>query len=128
MTTLPPPSPGPECPRYAPLLPLLHAGEINPRDRDAVLRHLNTCAWCARQLAGYDTLAAAMRRHFGGAIAPTSLPSVETMLHDVTHREELVFEETPTCTTPLTQATLRRRTLPSIAATLFIVVLGLLLF
>jgi hypothetical protein len=127
MTTLPPPSPGPDCPRYAPLLPLLHAGEISPRERDAVQRHLSTCDWCARQLASYDTLAAALRRHFGPA-APADLPPVETMLHDVTHREELVFEETPPRITPLTQSAPRRRTLPSIAATMLIVVLGLLLF
>jgi hypothetical protein len=60
----PTPSPGPDCQRFAPLLPLLDAATAQ-----TIRRHMQTCDWCQRDYASYQALDAATRRAF--AVVPT---------------------------------------------------------
>ncbi|HEU5347561.1 MAG TPA: zf-HC2 domain-containing protein [Ktedonobacterales bacterium] len=69
---------GPECARYAALLPQFRQGTLSPAEDTALRAHLATCAHCPAQLAIYDTLDAALRtycEHF----APT-VPSADDLV------------------------------------------------
>ncbi len=56
---------GPECARYAELLPQFRQGTLT-RAEDASLRaHLATCGYCQAQLAAYDRLDAALYTYMG---------------------------------------------------------------
>lgn len=72
-----PPSggPGPLCTAYAPLLPFLPTGGLQPEESAAARAHVAECAWCQTQLVAYDALYAALRRQYGPAVAR---PSVTT--------------------------------------------------
>ncbi len=67
-----PPIPQSRCAAFAPLLPLLNAGELSAEQAASVRDHLATCAWCRTQLAGYDLIDAAARRHYTGT--PAAVP------------------------------------------------------
>jgi len=57
-------APRPLCAAYAPSLRLLRSGGLEPSERVALDAHLAACAWCQNQLATYDIVDAALRRHF----------------------------------------------------------------
>src|SRR5579862_6606843 len=62
--------PGPDCAQFAPLLPLLTSGVLEPDETRAIHDHLAHCAWCQQQIREYETMEAAMRERF--SIAPTA--------------------------------------------------------
>lgn len=62
------PAPSAACAHFAPLLPLASHGLLDPTDRAALARHLDTCAHCRGELALHDQTDAALRL----ALAPQS--------------------------------------------------------
>jgi hypothetical protein len=68
----PPPTPGPFCAVYAPLLPLLGARVLTPEEEASLREHLMDCAWCRNQLAAYATVEDALRQRY--ASAPSAQP------------------------------------------------------
>ena len=63
--------PSPECAEFAPLLALMGQEQLDEQDANDVRQHLATCAYCQREVQGYNTLDAALSRHFG---APARQP------------------------------------------------------
>lgn len=74
--------PTPMCAAFAPLLPLLASDELSAEEARSVRTHLATCAWCQSQLATYDTLDAALRRHYGDGGHATHFLSMEDVMSD----------------------------------------------
>src|SRR5262249_35670878 len=72
----PRPTPQPFCAIYAPLLPLLHTGGLTAEEAASTEAHLGDCAWCQHQLATYDVVDAALRRHYGDetVVSPARTP------------------------------------------------------
>ncbi len=66
--------PGPDCAQFAPLLPLLNSGALEPDETRAICDHMARCAWCQQQARAYETMEAAMRERF--SIAPAARPLV----------------------------------------------------
>jgi outer membrane protein assembly factor BamB len=64
------PMPGPNCASFAPLLPVIQEADIDADDLTGLRAHLTSCAYCQAQLASYERLDAAMRRHLGPAAVP----------------------------------------------------------
>lgn len=62
--------PGPECAEYAPLLALVGQEDLDDHDTNGLRHHLATCAYCQRELQGYNALDAALSRHFGAPARP----------------------------------------------------------
>jgi hypothetical protein len=60
----PRPTRQPFCSVYAPLLPLLHSGELAEQEQASVEAHLADCAWCQNQLTTFDIVDAALRWHY----------------------------------------------------------------
>lgn len=58
------PMAGSLCAAYAPLLPLLHTGELTDEQAASTQEHLAGCVWCRQRLAEYDTLYASLRSRF----------------------------------------------------------------
>jgi hypothetical protein len=56
-------APRPICAAYASSVRLLHSSGLAPDERAAVEAHLAGCAWCQNQLATYDLVDTALRRH-----------------------------------------------------------------
>jgi hypothetical protein len=56
--------PQPFCAIHQALLPLLHSEELSAKERESLEAHLTDCTWCQRQLAAYDIVDAALRRHY----------------------------------------------------------------
>lgn len=54
---------GPECARYALLLPQFRQGTLDTAEDIALRAHLPTCAYCQAQLATYDRLDGALRTY-----------------------------------------------------------------
>jgi hypothetical protein len=54
---------GPECARYASLIPQFREGTLTRAEDTALRVHLATCAYCQAQLASYDQLDAALTTH-----------------------------------------------------------------
>ncbi|HEX8036911.1 MAG TPA: SMP-30/gluconolactonase/LRE family protein [Ktedonobacterales bacterium] len=109
-----PPQPQPLCAAFAPLLPLLNADELGPEQAASLRDHLATCAWCRAQLAGYDVIDSAARRHYAGTLAATPLfqpQEIEKMLDEPTAP---VYVPLPTH--PGTPRPPRRRRLPAFSA------------
>jgi heat shock protein HslJ len=65
--------------RHRPQLALLRTGALSPREAAAVHEHTATCSWCQRELAAYNALDAAARRHLAGVVF-TPL-TIEEILH-----------------------------------------------
>ncbi|HEX8032736.1 MAG TPA: zf-HC2 domain-containing protein [Ktedonobacterales bacterium] len=76
------PVPTPMCIAFAPLLPLLAGGELSAEDAVATRTHLASCRWCQSQLATYDTLDAALRRHYGEGEHTIYFLSMEDVMSD----------------------------------------------
>lgn len=70
LVAAPPVVPRPLCAAYAPLLRLLRSHSLEPDERGAVESHLADCAWCQRQLATYDVVDEALRRHYTAGSLP----------------------------------------------------------
>ncbi|GEM_PF-3194644 len=64
------PEPGSGCAAFAPLLPVMNEADIDADDLTSLRAHLETCPYCQDQLASYERLDAAMRRHLGPAAVP----------------------------------------------------------
>jgi hypothetical protein len=73
--------PGPDCPRFAALLPVLadDDGTLDPVDGDRARAHLAGCAYCRTQRAAYDRLDAGLRHHFSAAALAIPYSMEETM-------------------------------------------------
>lgn len=56
---------GPECARYAELLPQFRQGTLTYAEDVALRAHLATCGYCQAQLAAYDRLDNALYTHMG---------------------------------------------------------------
>ncbi len=76
------PMPTPLCAAFAPLLPLLAGGELSAEEARSVRTHLATCDWCQSQLATYDAMDAALRRHYGNGEYATYFLSMEEIMSD----------------------------------------------
>ena len=59
------PAPRPLCAVFAPLLPLLAAGELDAEQEVAVRTHTAGCDWCSAKLATFGVVESALRRHYG---------------------------------------------------------------
>lgn len=66
-------TPGPTCSVYAPLLPLLHTGELTVEQAASTQEHLANCAFCRTRLAEYDTLYVALRARFDPDVMTASV-------------------------------------------------------
>src|SRR5260221_10567803 len=102
----PPPTPGPLCAAYSPLLPLLDTQALSPEQEVSLRAHLADCAWCQNQLATYAVVEAALRRHY------TSLPSARPLtLEDIMRADQ--FDTQPATTgRPTNRHELRTTNLP----------------
>ncbi|HKW19938.1 MAG TPA: zf-HC2 domain-containing protein, partial [Ktedonobacterales bacterium] len=56
---------GPECARYAELLPQFRQGTLTHAEEMSLRAHLATCGYCQAQLADYDRLDAALYTYIG---------------------------------------------------------------
>jgi hypothetical protein len=56
---------GPECARYADLLPQFRQGTLTHAEEVSLRAHLATCGYCQEQLASYDRLDAALYTYMG---------------------------------------------------------------
>lgn len=76
--------PGPDCAKFAPLLPLLDSYDLSPEEAARAREHLNTCAWCAREYAAHAIVDGALRRHFG-ELSPGTPPflTMETIVNTI---------------------------------------------
>jgi anti-sigma factor RsiW len=74
------PAPGPDCPRYAPLLPLLDADELTTTEAAAVRRHIDGCPWCQWELADYLTVDMALHQHLSALMAEAPIQTEETIM------------------------------------------------
>jgi hypothetical protein len=122
-----PPTPGPECAALAPLLPLLSEGGNDTHAEAGVRGHLATCAYCQSQLAAYDRLDDALRRHFGPNAVPTlALEEIMDDIRDLTEEpgSAPVHSE---ASAPLDRpARGPRRALPAVAAVAAVLLIALL--
>ncbi len=102
----PPPTRGPLCAAYAPLLPLLDTHALPPEQEGPLRAHLADCAWCQNQLATYAVVEAALRRHYA------SLPSARPLtLEDIMRADQ--FDTQPATTgRPTNRHELRTTNLP----------------
>ncbi|HEV2459298.1 MAG TPA: hypothetical protein VGS80_13140 [Ktedonobacterales bacterium] len=73
--------PGPDCPRFAALLPVLDDDDdtLDPVDAADARAHLAGCAYCRTQRAAYNLVDAGLRRHFGAAALATPYSMEELM-------------------------------------------------
>jgi len=105
----PPPTPGPLCAAYSPLLPLLGTQALSPEQEVSLRAHLADCAWCQNQLATYAVVEAALRRHY------TSIPSARPLtLEDIMRADQ--FDTQPATTgRPTNRHELRTTNLPDLS-------------
>lgn len=61
----PEPSPGPDCVSFVDLLPLLDEDLLHELEASRLRAHLAACAYCQRERAAYERIAANLRHHFG---------------------------------------------------------------
>jgi streptogramin lyase len=124
-----PTSPQPLCAAFAPLLPLLNAGELGPEQAASLHAHLATCAWCRVQLAGYDVIDSAARRHYAGTPAATPLfqpQEIEKMLDEPTAP---TYEPLPTHSgTPRSPRPRRLPAFSAVAAAILVAALAAMFF
>lgn len=73
--------PGALCAAYAPLLPLLETGGLDPDEALTVREHVNSCAWCQARLADYDALYSELQSRFGLDSAASEAPSMRQIAH-----------------------------------------------
>jgi hypothetical protein len=77
------PAPYAACADFALLLPLASHGLLDPTDRAALARHLDTCAHCRGELALHDQTDAALRQALGqgpAAAAPWTRSEILSLL------------------------------------------------
>lgn len=90
------PKPTPLCAAFAPLLPLLASDELSAEEARSVRTHLAICAWCQSQLATYDTLDTALRRHYGDGEHTTYFLSMEDVMSDSEHDAQEITQPSHT--------------------------------
>lgn len=122
-------APGPDCPRFAALLPVLDDDTVDPDNAAHARAHLATCAYCQTQRAAYDRVDTGLRRHFGLAVAkPYSTEEImSTILDDSDGDSDTVTTHDtrpPSQTMPARPR--RRRMLSGLAALAAVLVLSLL--
>jgi hypothetical protein len=96
---IPQPLPGPLCPSFAALLPVLNEPAVDAHAAAEARAHAATCAYCQSQLATYDRLEAALRRHLGPAETPRR--HAEDIMRDLMNDQPL-SEADLTISTPPT--------------------------
>jgi hypothetical protein len=85
--------PGPECTEFAPLLALVGQDDLDDYATNDLRRHLTTCAYCRQELHSYNTLDAALSRHFGvPARSPLSRDDIRRITRDDYHPASDVAE------------------------------------
>ena len=137
MTTHPP-TPGPLCAAFAPLLPLISSSALEEDESTPTREHVVGCAWCQQELARYVAVDEALRRMFD-AIADRNDP--QSLFNQTSGNEEgaFILEDAMTSDEgghPPTSATLssqvdnrgrgpssRTTTIASIAAALIVAVM-----
>ncbi len=80
----PPPTPGPLCAAYAPLVPLLESALLTDDETTSARAHLATCAWCREEIGAYAVVDDALRRHYGSAQTGYFL-NLEDIMRDADH-------------------------------------------
>jgi outer membrane protein assembly factor BamB len=114
--------PGPECSRFADILPMLEGGGLDAAETRAARANIAECAWCQRQLAFYATVDAGLRRHFSfvsqaDEVAPiTSMR--EVLLHTALDSVELADQGDlePATAVPARLGRIPRKTLSGLGA------------
>ena len=140
----PRPAPQPLCAVFAPLLPLLHSGELTVPEQAQVEAHLADCAWCQNQLTTFDIMDAALLRHYGPAFNERSEAALVDTSYRSGTRRNLTLEDimkadqqqTRTTTVQQLRAPTRPQTarmpgiaaLGAIAAVLLVAILAALIF
>ncbi len=74
------PTPGPYCDRFAALLPLLSANELEPEAAAATRAHLSGCPWCQRQLQEQGIVERALRQHLAALEASAPAFSAQEIM------------------------------------------------
>lgn len=122
-------SPGPECVRFAPLLPLLSTHATDSDEEARVLDHVATCAWCRRELASYDQIDLLVRRHYPAVDAPPLLSADAVIALVATDDRSAAAHARPRLA-PLAAHHPYRilSSLPALAAVLLVVVLAASVF
>lgn len=130
------PSPTPLCAAFETLLPLLGTDALTTDETRATREHVAGCAWCRAQLAAYEALEAAARRHYGSDAEGTPLFSLEDIMRtDETHAlsddpSQLTIEVSPLTPAPAAAGKHRQpgrwhpRLLAEIAAVLVVALLA----
>jgi outer membrane protein assembly factor BamB len=122
-------SPGPECARFAPLLPLLSSHATDSDEEARVLKHVATCAWCRRELASYGQIDLLVRRHYPAVDAPPLLSSDEVIGRVASADQSAATPAMPRATMPVAHHPYRILAgLPALAAVLLVVVLAASVF
>lgn len=134
------PTPGPDCARFADLLPVLDEPAADAAQTARAREHLRGCAYCQGQVAEYDRIDAALSRQFGYAATPRL--ATENIMADIEEPVHPVFYSSASdhSTTTVTGATAttgvrpprRRRgklsAFASVAAVLLIAVLAAVIY
>jgi virginiamycin B lyase len=82
MTTTTSPAPRPLCVVFAPLLPLISSGALEPDEVAPTREHVAGCDWCQQELARYVAVDDALRLRFGAPSYEDALPFPFDMADD----------------------------------------------
>lgn len=86
--------PGPDCARYASVLPVLAQGGADAATLASARAHIVGCAYCASQLAAYDALDAALARQYGGSTGSPAMDVAAIMrLADLDEPPEVLLDD-----------------------------------
>jgi hypothetical protein len=129
-------TPQPFCSVYASLLPLLHSEGLTAEERVPLEAHLADCAWCQNQLATYDVIDAALRRHYAGEAIGTSPVRPRSLARPALSLEDIMQASKQHPARPVPSATPpgprhlhpRLKALEALAAVLVLVALAASLF
>src|SRR5579885_647818 len=88
-------APGPDCGRFAALLPLLPTGELTDERAAEVRAHVAACRWCQQRLKEYDALDTALRRQIASLSAEFPMIAPESVIQMVDGQETLPAPPAP---------------------------------
>ncbi len=129
-SSLGPLAPGPDCERFAALLPLLSADELTDERAAEVRAHVAVCRWCQQRLKEYAALDTALRRQIASLSAEFPMIAPESVIQMVDGQETLPAPPAPGALTPRRPRSIRRVVtwMVPLAAVLAIVVLVTAIF
>jgi outer membrane protein assembly factor BamB len=88
-------APGPDCERFAALLPLLSADELTDERAAEVRAHVAACRWCQQRLKEYAALDTALRRQIASLSAEFPMIAPESVIQMVDGQETLPAPPAP---------------------------------